>query len=1147
VEARSGSAASLLTDGRILFTGGTGTNGPLATTEFFNTDGSFSPGAPMQDARANHTAVVLQDGRVLVAGGTTVGGGITNTAEIYDPSANIWTLVPVGMIVARSGHSASLLSDGRVLIAGGQTTSGTTNTLEIFSPATGSFALVTSGTLSSARVQHAAAVLQDGRVLIAGGSNGTNPLGTADIFDPSSGSISAAANISTPRASLSATTLLDGTVLIAGGNNGTVDLASAEIYNPAAGTFSATGNLVTTRSGHLAFLLPNNNEVLIAGGTSAGVALQSAELFVPWTSAFSSTGALSVVRIAAAGNPLKQNGQLLIAGGSNGTNPLASAELYGFTTVTTDASDYPPGTTVNISGSGWQPGETVTLTLVESPLIDTHGPFSAVADSNGNIFNNQFVTDEHDENIRFYLTAKGSAWQAQNTFTDSNVASVGVGSQTPNPVAPNNPATYQVSVMFSGNNTSSCTADLSATGLPSGASAVFSLDGTTVISVTGIKGQSLQPTLTITPAAGTAANSYSFTVKAAPESNCNNNGAATASATLVVGGAAATNLAATSAAGTYGGTTTLSATLTSGSSPVNGKSISFTLNGISVGSATTNASGVAQLGNVSLSGINAGTYTTGVAASFAGDASFQTSSGTASLTVSKATLTAKADDQSKVYGAALPTLTGTLAGVVNGDAITATYGTVATAASPVGTYAITVTLNDPGSKLSNYNVTTTNGTLTVSKATLTAKADDQSKVYGAALPTLTGTLAGVVNGDAITATYGTAATAASPVGTYAITVTLNDPGSKLSNYNVTTTNGTLTVNPAPTSIMLTSAVTPSSGLAGITLTAAVSSSVLPFGSVTFVDTSNNASLGTATLDSSGRASVGAMTSLSVGTHLIKANYTPGSTNFLASTSVPSTAPTATITAPTSSYDVFAISTAVNLAGTFTDATSATSPSAVWTVTNPSTSPVTNSTSNGTISASSITGSQTIGTTGVYNFALTFTDGLGGVVIANTVGDTATPAMIVIYDPSAGFVTGGGWINSPIGADTQYPSLTGKATFGFVSKYQHGATVPTGDTEFQFQTGNLDFHSTAYQWLVISGGMAQYKGTGTINGSGTYNFLLTACDGNLTGNNTPDGFRIKITDSTTGNTMYDNLVSTDDTMQAKNTEALGGGRVIIHGN
>jgi hypothetical protein len=99
---------------------------------------------------------------------------------------------------------------------------------------------------------------------------------------------------------------------------------------------------------------------------------------------------------------------------------------------------------------------------------------------------------------------------------------------------------------------------------------------------------------------------------------------------------AATSLAASSATGTYGGTTNLSATLTSGGNGVSGKTVSFNLDGSPVGTATTNASGVASLSNVSLSGIGAGTYPNAVAASFPGDGTYATSGGTNSLTVSKA-------------------------------------------------------------------------------------------------------------------------------------------------------------------------------------------------------------------------------------------------------------------------------------------------------------------------------------------------------------------------------------------------------------------------------------------------------------------------------------------------------------------------------
>jgi hypothetical protein len=44
---------------------------------------------------------------------------------------------------------------------------------------------------------------------------------------------------------------------------------------------------------------------------------------------------------------------------------------------------------------------------------------------------------------------------------------------------------------------------------------------------------------------------------------------------------------------------------------------------------------------------------------------------------------------------------------------------------------------------------------------------------------------------------------------------------------------------------------------------------------------------------------------------------------------------------------------------------------------------------------------------------------------------------------AGFVTGGGWIDSPAGTYTADPGLSGKATFGFVSKFKKGATVLGG--------------------------------------------------------------------------------------------------------
>ena len=291
-------------------------------------------------------------------------------------------------------------------------------------------------------------MLSDGRVILIGGSNGTAPVATTEIFDPLSNSVSAGAALSVPRMAHSATTLLDGRVLVVGGttvvtnpdgSTSNTDLASAEIYDPATGGFGAsTSSLAAARRDHTAFLLPNNNSVLIVGGTSSGNEIGTAEMFVPSTGTFAPTGSPAAARQRATGTALKQDGILLLAGGSNSTGTLSSAELYGFATVKTDKADYAPGTIVTITGSGWQPGETVTLTLVESPLVDTHPVMTAVADSTGKIVNTDFSPDEYDISIRFYLTAVGSisGIQAQNTFTDGNATVSGkvTSSATGNPI-----------------------------------------------------------------------------------------------------------------------------------------------------------------------------------------------------------------------------------------------------------------------------------------------------------------------------------------------------------------------------------------------------------------------------------------------------------------------------------------------------------------------------------------------------------------------------------------------------------------------------------------------------------------------------------------------------------------------------------------
>ena len=141
--------------------------------------------------------------------------------------------------------------------------------------------------------------------------------------------------------------------------------------------------------------------------------------------------------------------------------------------------------------------------------------------------------------------------------------------------------------------------------------------------------------------------------------------------------------------------------------------------------------------------------------------------------------------------------TASLVGVVSGDS-----GKVTLAGTPLGTFAssgvgtgiaVNITgLSLTGISAANYTLTAPASTASISPAALTVTANNQAVVYGAAIPVLTGTITGAVAGDGITASYATTAVAGSPVGAYSITATLN-PNSKLSNYSVSITNGTLAI------------------------------------------------------------------------------------------------------------------------------------------------------------------------------------------------------------------------------------------------------------------------------------------------------------------------------------------------------------------
>jgi hypothetical protein len=156
---------------------------------------------------------------------------------------------------------------------------------------------------------------------------------------------------------------------------------------------------------------------------------------------------------------------------------------------------------------------------------------------------------------------------------------------------------------------------------------------------------------------------------------------------------------------------------------------------------------------------------------------------------------------------------------------------------------------------------------------------------------------------------------------------------------------------------------------------------------------------------------------------------------------------------------------------------------------------------------------------------------------------STSAIAPVYDPSTGFITGGGWIDSPRGAYPADSTVCGKINYGFNAKYQKKGDVPNGQTEFNCKIGNLNFHSSSYEWLAVTGSRAQLKGIGTINGQGAYSFMMTVVDGQIQGGGGVDKFRMKIWNSENGTVLYDSQLGDCDFADVKTV--IGGGNIVIH--
>jgi len=220
--------ATLLSDGRVLITGGQDQNGPqtLADCEIYDPkSGTFKPTGSLNVDRSTHTATLLPDGQVLIVGGiqtTTPGNAISlNSCELYDPVNGIFNLTQ-NLNQPRNGHQATLLENGEVLISAGAWYQ---RYGELYDYMTKTWSRTGEMTVMR-RNYHTATLLETGRVLLAGGFIDV-ATSSAEFYDPLTNSFITLDSMITARMEHTATRLSDGNVLVTGGysGHGTVNLA----------------------------------------------------------------------------------------------------------------------------------------------------------------------------------------------------------------------------------------------------------------------------------------------------------------------------------------------------------------------------------------------------------------------------------------------------------------------------------------------------------------------------------------------------------------------------------------------------------------------------------------------------------------------------------------------------------------------------------------------------------------------------------------------------------------------------------------------------------------------------------------------------------------------------------------------------------
>ena len=732
--------------------------------------GTWAAVAPLPDTPDggyDHVAVATSTNGLIYALG---GGANTNEMEEYNPTTNAWSVVASSP--QHSGSAATALNGLIYAISGAPS-----GEVDTYNPATNVWTVV--APQPGIHRGGAAVAGIDGRIYVLGGiawNGGTdvngnptgNPSNEVDTYNPTTNSWTVLANLPTARNAPAAAVGLDGRIYAIGGYSALPLTATTEVdvYTPSTNSWAVLPSLPTARGSLAATTGPDGHIYAIGGRFGYGDNFYSSEVdaYSPTTNSWAILSSLPATR-ESLGATTGTDGRIYAVGGNLNTSNGRTRDVDVYVPV-------PPYEHKVTPIASWSNPSNLVYGTALGPI-----QLDATASVPGTFTYSPPAGTVLHAGVNSNLSATFTPTDTTDYNGVSLSATINVLKASPI-VSWSNPANIVYGIALGTN-------QLDATASVPGTFTYAPIAGTVLNA--GV-GQTLSATFTPTDT-----TDYSSVIGITRVINV-------APAPLII--------TANNTTKAYGaGMPALSATY------------SGFVNGDTVANLTMPPT-LVTTGTASSHVLNGG-YS--ITASGANDPNYAITYQPGKLLVTPAPLIITANSAAKVYGAALPILSASYSGLVNGDtsaslASPPTVSTTASSASHVGSYAI----NASGASDSDYAISYVGGTLIVTPAPLTITADSKTKVYGSGMPALTASYSGWVNGDQpgslmTQAALSTTAIASSHVGSYAISAT----GAASSDYIISYVGGTLIVTPAPLTITAND-VTKTYGAVMPTLTASYS-------------------------------------------------------------------------------------------------------------------------------------------------------------------------------------------------------------------------------------------------------------------------------------------------------------------------------------